>query len=158
LRRLSETRGTFFSNREESKRLDYSKTPHMCFKAKFPPNVNGSKQISQAIERRFQVQFNSGRTIKTWFLVRHAISVRVGQKSFLVNVVKSNYDSEEWIIQVTPNDTPVGYSPELLQICGEIHALFAADATNSAIRWYFEGFRSQSHSVATPDELPWTQT
>jgi hypothetical protein len=138
--------------------LDYSKTPHMCFKAKFPPKENGSKQISQAIERRFQVQFTVGRTIRAWFSVRYAVSLRVGQKSFLVLLVKSKYDSDEWIIQVTPNDTPAGYSPELLQICREIHTLLAAEASISAIRWYFEGFRSQSHSVATPDELPWTHT
>jgi hypothetical protein len=137
--------------------MNYSKTPHVCFKAAFASTANSCDEISRIIERRFHVQFSPIRRIKTWFLARWAVVLQVEQKSFMVALVKSKYESDEWIMQVSSIDSPVVCSPELTQICRELHAVLAAVPSISAIRWYFEGFRSQSTAVWTPDELPWSE-
>jgi hypothetical protein len=74
-------------------------------------------------------------------------------------LVESKYDDDEWILLVGPLGTQMANTPEVMLVCREIHALFATVAGITAIRWYFKGFRGQSReAVATPDELPWTQT
>jgi len=149
--------GLFLTVRSK-KRLDYSKTPHVCFKIELKSRANGREELTQLLESRFRSHFNSVRRIKTWFLARYAVELEVGQKSFLVALAESKLERDEWIIQVSPTNTPVVQSPELTMICHEIHTLLAATANISATRWYFEGFHSQSGAVATPEELPWNQT
>jgi hypothetical protein len=81
------------------------------------------------------------------------------QDSFSANVGRSKYGNDERILLIGPLDTQANNSRELLLVCREIHVLLGTIGGITAIRWYFEGLRSQSkEAVATPDELPWTQT
>lgn len=137
--------------------MDYSKTPHVCLKLELESSANGREELAQLLEKRLRDHFNSVRRIKTWFLARYGVSLQAGQKSFLVAFAESKHERDEWIIQVSPTDSPVVQSPELTMVCRVIHTLLTATANISAIRWYFEGFHSQSEGVATPEELPWTQ-
>lgn len=50
---------------------------------------------------------------------------------------------------------PISKVLELTLTCREIHQVLTAIPGISAIRWYFEGRKTQSVAVATPDELPW---
>ena len=50
---------------------------------------------------------------------------------------------------------PISKVPELTLTCREIHQVLTAIPGISAVRWYFEGRKTQSVAVATPDELPW---
>lgn len=81
---------------------------------------------------------------------------------------KSKYEDAEWILLVGPLDKPtlldrlrgrkpISDVPALMLICREIHAMLTAISGVSAVRWYFEGFGSQTSAVATPDELPWNE-
>lgn len=79
---------------------------------------------------------------------------------------RSKHENDEWILLVGPSQTPgllallrgrkpVDYSPELVQVCGEIHTALTGISGITAVRWYFEGFHSQTAAVTTPDQLPW---
>jgi hypothetical protein len=81
---------------------------------------------------------------------------------------RSKYEDAEWVLLVGPSQTPglvdllrgrkpVDYSPELLRVCREIHTALTGIPGITAVRWYFEGFNSQTAAVATTDELPWSQ-
>jgi hypothetical protein len=91
-----------------------------------------------------------------WFLSKWIVMVEVSQKCFLIGLKKSKFEKSEWIMQVGPVDSPLGYSEEILLICREIHTVLTTTAGVTAIRWYFEGFHNQSVAATTPDQLPWT--
>jgi hypothetical protein len=137
----------------------YDKTPHVCFKAEFASAASAGNELSRILESRLQARFDSVRRIRIWFWGPRLVVLPVGQESFAVIFGRSKYDDDEWILLVGPLGTQMANTPEVMLVCREIHALFATVAGITAIRWYFKGFRGQSReAVATPDELPWTQT
>jgi hypothetical protein len=83
---------------------------------------------------------------------------------------RKKFSKDGWILFVVPSEIPKSwrrlrgrisnaYTQELMLVSREIHALLASAVAVTDIRWYFKAFRSQGkNAVATPDELPWTQT
>ena len=148
---------------------NYSKTPHVCFKAEFSSATRADSELPRLVERQLHTRFDSVRVIRTWFLARAGCVVQIGEKSFTVALTRSKFGDDEWILLVGPLDTPrlldrllrresLFDASKLMLICREIHTLLTAIPNITAVRWYFEGFRSQTAAVATPDELPWTGT
>jgi hypothetical protein len=96
-----------------------------------------------------------------------SINVQVEQgSSFMVVLTRSNYEDDQWALLVGSlrvrglldflrGRNPIGVSPEWIQVCRDIHTMLTSSPGITDVRWYFEGFRSQSAAVATPDELPW---
>ena len=118
------------------------------------------------LAHHLDARFDSFRVIKKWFVTPWAAVLQTGQKSYSMVLGKSKYEKDEWVLLVGPSETPglfdllrgrkpVAHSPELQQVCREIHAALTAISGITAVRWYFEGFHSQTAAVATPDELPW---
>jgi hypothetical protein len=80
---------------------------------------------------------------------------------------RSQFEANEWILIVGPPPTQSwldrlrGRRPEsnaeLALTCRKLHTNLAGLTGVSALRWYFEGRRSQSEAVSTPDELPWPE-
>ena len=146
--------------------LNYSKTPHVCFKANFLPATRAGDDLPRLLERDLHARFASVRIIKSRFLAPLVVVLQAGKKSYSVVLGRSKYADDEWLLLVGSPDTPklldrlcrrqpLFDSSELMLICREIHALLTAIPNISAVRWYFEGFRSQTIAVASPDELPW---
>jgi len=149
--------------------MDYRKTPHACFRSEFPASTSSRDEIAGILEKGLRGRFDSIEVSKKWFIARWIAVLRLGQKSFAVLFDKSRYEKDEWVLLVGPLDTPSlidrvrgpppgDDAPELISICREIHNALTAANSVSAIRWYFEGFSSQSAAVATPDDLPWGDT
>jgi hypothetical protein len=145
---------------------DYSKTPHVCFKAEFPPAAKADDELPRLLERQLQSRVDSVRVMKARLLAPWAVVLQKGEKSFSAVLGRSKYAADEWVLIVSPPDTPSslgrGLSPPSdasgpVVICREIHAVLTAIPNISAVRWYFEGFRNQTAAVATPDELPWAE-
>jgi hypothetical protein len=89
------------------------------------------------------------------FFCFRAIKVQVAQGSeFWVMLKRSQYENEndQWILFIGPVRN---LYPELRQVCREIHAMLTSTPGITDVFWYFEGSRSQSEAVVTPDELPW---
>jgi hypothetical protein len=118
---------------------------------------------------RLGARFASARVVKRPRLLPSLglIEVQVGQvPKFSVMLRRSRYGNDEWILKIGPwrfwgllkfvlGHNLTGFSPERMQLCREIHAMLTSTPGITAVRWYFEGVRSQSAAVATPDELPW---
>lgn len=150
--------------------MDYSETPHACFKVESASIARANDELPRMLAHHLHARLNSARVRKTPLLASWTIHVGLDQESsFTVILGRSKYEKDEWILLVGPSQTPglldlmrgrksVGYSPGLMRICREIHAFLARVSGFTAIRWYFQGFRSQSTAVATPDELPWSKT
>jgi len=147
--------------------LDYKRIPHACFRFELPVPVIVRDEIAGILERGLRGRFDSVDVWKIWFIAQWFAVVRLGQKSFTVLFRKSRYKDDEWVLLVGPLDVPGimdrlrgrppgDAAPELIRICRETHNALATANGVSAIRWYFEGFGSQSVAVATPDDLPWT--
>jgi hypothetical protein len=146
--------------------VDLSKTPHVCFKAEFPPAAKADDELPRLLERQLQSRVDSVRVVKSRLLAPWAAVLQTGEKSFSVVLGRSKYAADEWILIVSPPDTPSllnrlrGRTPpsdasELMATCRKIHAVLTVVPNISAVRWYFEGFNNQTTAVATPDELPW---
>jgi len=147
--------------------LDYRRTPHACFRCELSVPVIVRDEIAGILERGLKGKFDSVEFGKIWFIIPWSAVVRLGHKSFAVLFGKSRYKDDEWVLLVGPLDVPGimhrlrGPPPddaarELIRTCRETHNALAMANGVSAIRWYFEGFGSQSVAVATPDDLPWT--
>ena len=94
--------------------------------------------------------------------------LQLERRSYAAVLGPSQYGNDEWILLVEPPDAPglldrvrgveSTVSQEgLNRVCREIHAVLTTTQDISAVRWYFEGFHTQTAAVATPDELPWGQ-
>jgi hypothetical protein len=126
-------------------------------------------ELPRMLTKHLQRRFDSAEIKKAPLVASPSIQIQAGkQEFFTVMLGRSKYEKDEWVLLVGPAEIsglsnligrrkPTECSPELIQICQEIHAFLTATPGISATRWYFEGFRSQSAAVATPDELPWTQ-
>jgi hypothetical protein len=134
--------------------VDHSKTPHVCFKAEFPPAARADDELPQLLERQLQSRVDTVRVVKARFLAPWAAVLQTGEKSFSVVLGRSKYAADEWILIASPPDPPSDAS-ELMATCRKIHAVLTAIPNISAVRWYFEGPKNQTTAVATPDELPW---
>jgi hypothetical protein len=148
--------------------LDYSNTPHACFKVEAGASAGINDEFPPLLENHLHALFDPAQKMKKTPLGSWAIELEVGQKSFTMLLDRSKYEDGEWVLLVGPSRTPglldllrgrkpVDYSPELVQVCREIHGALSEIPRITALRWYFEGFHSQTVAVATPDELPWNQ-
>jgi len=105
--------------------------------------------------------------VPTGRLATLAVVLPAGGPSFSAVLGPSHFAQNEWILIVGAPNTPGmldwlrGERPEsyteLARVCAKIHAVLASVVNVSNERWYFEGPRSQSAAVSTPDELPWPQ-
>ena len=144
--------------------MNKKRSPHACFKVAPDSKINDGDELMSVLERDLSARFDSVRVIERRFLLRvRTISLKAGRKSFLVSLVRNRFDNDEWVLGVDQTyESLVGYfmdrklnakSSELRMICHDIHVLLASAPGISAIRWYFEGRRTQGSAVATPDEL-----
>ena len=150
-------------------RMDYSETPHAYFKFERGSTARVDDDLPQVLAHHLGIRLYSVRVRKTWLFGSWSVALQMGQKSyFRMFVARSKYENDEWVLLIGPLDIPplrellrgrkpVTYSPELVQTCQEVHASLIGISGVTRIRWYFEGFHSQSAAVATPDELPWTR-
>jgi hypothetical protein len=86
----------------------------------------------------------------------------------MVMLKRSRYADDLWVLQVGSlqvrsfldflrGRNPTGHSPELMQVCRDIHTMLTSTPGITRVSWYFQSFPSQSAGVATPDELPWVE-
>jgi hypothetical protein len=145
--------------------LAYNNTPHVCFKAEGSPDGN-AEEVPRLLERQLRTRFDSVRVIKTGFLAPLAVELRTGVKIFSAVLGRSKYEQGEWVFIVGPLKTPglldrlmgrkpVSEVPELKLTCRVVHQVLTATPSITAIRWYFEGRKTQAEAVETPDELTW---
>lgn len=146
--------------------MSHENIPHVCFRADLvPPGEVGSK-LADILERQFRSRFASVDVLKAGRLASLVITFQTGNKSFSAVLGKSKYEDGEWLMLIGPPSAPglldrirghredAGIA-ELMAGCREIHSMLTGISGISAIRWYFEGSRTQSAAVETPDELPW---
>jgi hypothetical protein len=139
----------------ESK-MDYGKTPaHVCFKAEFPPQKKAKKELFKIFETHLHAHANALRT-KKWMKLwaRWGAVLDMGDNSFTVILGRSQWDPDEWLALIAPNNVSSDIS-YLKSICREIHAFLTQTTGISDIRWYFQRGQHQSNTVGAPDELPW---
>jgi hypothetical protein len=107
------------------------------------------------------------RTLNVRWLWTLTIVLQSAGKSFSAVLGRSKFEEGEWVLIVGPPSTqgwvdrlrgrrPESYS-ELALTCRKLHTVLAGLTGVSETRWYFQGPRSQSEAVSTPDELPWPQ-
>jgi hypothetical protein len=115
------------------------------------------------------LRFASARVLRAPFPSPRFIMVQVGQGpefDFTVGLRRCKYGNDEWVLMISParlwdllglllGHNLTGFSPELMQVCRSIHAMLTSIPGITEVRWYFQGARSQSAAVWTPDELPW---
>lgn len=149
--------------------MSYAKTPHACFKVKSTSFGSAEDELPQTLAKYLQTRLASVRVRKMPFFGSWAIEVKVGPgSSFTVMLDKSKYGDNEWVLVL---GSPTGSSlldfmrrrdqtshpPQLIQACRDIHTYLTSIPGITEIRWYFEGFHSQSAAVVTPDELLWSR-
>jgi hypothetical protein len=133
---------------------DYSKTTHVCFKVERSLTAVADDELPRVLERQLGTRFDSVKMKKMPFMASWAFVLQMKQKPYSAVLGRSKYADDEWLLLVSPPNTPD--ASELIVVCREIHALVTAIANVTAVRWYFEGPHNQTAAVATPDELPWT--
>jgi hypothetical protein len=146
--------------------LSYANIPHVCFKVELPPTGQAADDVPRLLERHFRTRFDSARVMMTGPLAPLAVALQAGAKSFSVVLGRSKYEDGEWILLVGPPHSPslldrllsrrpASDTPELMQLCREIHAMLTPIPGVTDIRWYFAGRNGQTSAFAAPDELPW---
>ena len=146
--------------------MDYSKTPHVCFSAEFSPRSAASVELPLLLQRGLESNAVALRVIKAKFVAPWAAVLRVGAQDCSIVLGKSRFADDEWILIVSPPGAATIFErlmkrqprPDvdgLKLSCRTIHAVLVAIPNVSRIRWYFEGFSSQSGAVGLPDQLPW---
>lgn len=148
--------------------MSYSKTPHACFKVEGASIGRTDDELPRMLTNHLQTRFASARVKKMPFFGSWTVELQVGpESSFTIMLNRSKYGNDEWVLLLDPLQSrglldilrghkPTGSSSGLMQACRDIHAYLTATPGITAVRWYFEGFRSQTAAVATPDELPWS--
>jgi hypothetical protein len=138
--------------------------PEACFKAEPELYAPDPSALPKALAGLLQSQ-----TKKTPFLRMWTIEVPMqakGANGFAVGVRRSPYGENEWIAILAPPvvGNPLGYiwrrgrvarsTPQLLQVCRQIHGALTETPGVSLIRWYFQtSDRSRPVAVWTPDDL-----
>jgi hypothetical protein len=148
--------------------MSHDNTPHACFKAGSPLRETGNDELSGVLEHALRARFDSVRVIKTGPMASLTVVLQTAGKSFSMVLGRSKYEDDEWILLVGPPDgpslldrlrgQPLSAAPELILTCHAIHEILTELPGISAVRWYFEGLRTQTAAVATPDELPWSRS
>ena len=144
--------------------MNKKRSPRACFKVAPDSKMNDGDELLSVLERDLSARFDSVRVIKRRFFLRvRTISLQAGEKSFLVSFIRNRFDNNEWVLGVDQVYESLvrcfmdrklnAQSSELRMISHDIHVLLASTPGFSAIRWYFEGRRTQRSAVATPDEL-----
>ena len=136
--------------------MRYRKMPRAAFKVKADIDCRLPQMLSQHLNSRFE----SSPPEKMWLFPGWTVDLRVGRDPFHVALKESKQWPDSWVLMVTPGGRR-GFlalmrgsdiSPELSQICREIHVFLTNTAGISEVRWYLTG----SHTaVGTPEELPW---
>lgn len=149
--------------------MSYSKTPHACFTVDSASIGRTDDELPRMLTNYLQARFASAQVKKMPLFGSWAVELQVGpESSFSVMLNRSKYGHDDWVLLIgalqsaglsgaSRGRTPTASSSELVRVCRDIHAYLAATPGISAVRWYFEGFRSQTAAVATPDELPWAE-
>jgi hypothetical protein len=143
----------------------YEKTPHACFGIE-PPLTKVEGGLPRLLEFHLRARFKPFRLRKMWFLGTWAGVVPGERDSHGVAFGKSRYKKDDWVLVVSPPSTAtlldrvlgrrvVSDVADVMLLCRDIHALLTTIEGITAVRWYFEGPRSQTAAVTTPDELPW---
>lgn len=135
-------------------------TPHACFRVASGSTVGGRELL---IALRDVVSLQSGILPIKMAGLFHANSliVKVEDKLFSVVLVRSKYDSAEWVLSVGSLDGKSIFDsflkniPQLLKLSKCVHNFLAKNHEISDVRWYFEGRSSQSQAVTVPEDLPW---
>ena len=149
--------------------MDYGKTPHACFKFEHESIAAVGDDLCRVLAHDLRTRFWSVRVKKRRLFVAWVIDLQVEKMPFTILLKQSKYENYEWVLLAAPSVTPplrkllrgskpVDYSPELVQVCREVHTSLKRISEVTAIRWYFEGFHTQTPAVSTPDELPWTRS
>jgi hypothetical protein len=147
--------------------LSHEYTPHACFKFTSASPSTEENDLREVLQYKLRAEFDSMRTIDVGSLATLTIILQGAGKSFCAVLGRSKFEEGEWILIVGPPSTPgfvnllrgrrsESYA-ELALTCMKLHKVLAGLTGVSAARWYFEGPRSQSEAVSTPDELPWPQ-
>jgi Ca-activated chloride channel family protein len=137
-----------------------SRTPHVCFKAERASGPISGVELAKILAAGLHSRFGPIRMKKWWFISQWIAVLRAGEVSFSLLLGRSKYKEHEWVLLVGPLDRGDGdlrrlldRALELTLICREIHMTLTGTPGVSDVQWYFKGSQSQSHSVATPDEL-----
>jgi hypothetical protein len=145
--------------------MSHENTPRACFKAAVQADGRPGDPLPM-IDQRLRDQFDFVRVKQPLWLTPRFFVLGSGAQSVSAVVGQSKYAPGEWVLVVGPGgkrglldrllstDLSVSAS-ELKHTCSRIHRALTAIPQLSAIRWYFEGTRTQSAAVHTPDELPW---
>jgi hypothetical protein len=146
--------------------MSHENTPHVCFRADLVPSGSVDTVLPGILERQFRAVFESVNIVSVGQLASLVVTFQTGEESFSAVLGRSKFERDEWLLLVGPPSGPglldrirghgadVGLQ-ELMTACREIHTILTRIPGISAIRWYFEGSRTQSPAVETPDELPW---
>ena len=145
--------------------LDLEKTPHACFKVESASMAIADNDFPQALANQLQPRFSSVRVKKTPFKTSWAVVLQLERQSYAAVLGPSKHGNDEWILLLGPPDASDRIRGDestvsqegLIRISREVHAVLTTIRGISAVRWYFEGPRTQTAAVATPDELPWGQ-
>ena len=136
--------------------------PRAAFKVEAEFLSDSDGQLPQKLSLHLNTRFKSAPAERMWLFPGWSIDLQIGLDPFHVALKESKQWRDSWVLMVAPGGRRgflalmrgANISPELSQICREIHAFLTNTSGISEVRWYFTGSRI---AVATPEELPWGQ-
>jgi hypothetical protein len=148
---------------------DRGVVPRACFRYASAPIANAHDELLRMLADHLGARFVSARLIRSPLSGAVVIEVQTGpMPGLMVLLRRSKYGNDEWLVVIGAErlrDLPglllgqnlADFSPELIEMCREIHAVLISVSGITDIRWYLEGRSSQSAAVTAPEELPWDQ-
>jgi hypothetical protein len=127
------------------------KTPHVCFMYQAPSSSGSDDELPQRLVAQLRQRFSSVRTVRIWFGGARLMFLKAGSESHTGGFGKSRYRKGEWILAVTTTRR-VGFESQVA-VCRKIHESLLEISGITRVRWYFEGSKTQSPAVETPEEL-----
>lgn len=129
-------------------------TPHVCFEYEAPSSSGSDDELPQRLISQLRDRFSSVWTMRIWFGASRVMILRSGAESHTGGFGQNRLRKGEWILAVTAARSAERES-QVMAVCRKIHQSLLATSGVTSVRWYFEGSKTQSPAVATPDELPW---
>ena len=143
----------------------FRRIPHACFKFGTELVEKSESQLPQLLSQYLGTRFRSTAPVKQPFAGPWIIKVQLApDATFMIAISRMKRSRDMWVLQITPGRIegtggrlallrgriPTEDSRELLPACREIQVFLTSTSGISAVRWFFQGFRT---GVRTPDEL-----
>jgi hypothetical protein len=132
-------------------------TPHACFRFTSASPATEDADLRAALTFNLRKEFDSLRTIDVRWLATLTMVLPGARDSWVAVLGRSQFEPGEWILIVRPPSTQSwldrlrGRRPEsnaeLALTCRKLHTILAGLTGVGALRWYFEGPRSQSEAA-----------